>query len=321
MALVELLDPKSTVALYSISKPFHYLFNSHYTTYVLAAVRKQAPHAEQYLPIIAFRSMAIRDPAGRPTANDPLQSRLIPSLRWLQMAVSVHNSASSVLWSLWASGHKTPPGTLPMLYKLALTMAIGNNHNRIGLAHNPRYWTDADLRCAICFMVKLDMRFNDPVEGRGVMGLRGLLLGQRSLAALRDALADDLDTMALLQLQGRYDLDTVGVAAHAQLDLYEDVFGVQAENVGTGCLEGFGRTLATGPMKIVELARRERLLRPDQLLMQESCRRGLRIEDNLLDYVMYGYWLQWSKNWKSYSKPFDEDPGAESRPKVDNGGG
>ena len=50
--------------------------------------------------------------------------------------------------------------------------------------HNESYWTDNDLYNIQLLTIKLDMRFNDPIEGPGDDGLRKLMLGQRGLTPL-----------------------------------------------------------------------------------------------------------------------------------------
>ena len=293
-ALAEFVDPESLVILYSISKPFHYFFNAHETTYILANARHNAPYAEEALPFTAYRSLCIRDPAGRRLNRDPRELRFVPGLKWLRMVYHRHTTGSAILWALRRGGHKTPPGALSVLQKLMFTMDQPNNAQRIALVHTARYWRDADLQTATALLVKLDLFFTDPWGGRGEMALRDTLLGQRSLELLRDVLcaSEQPDLWDVVRLRVRLDNELgVGGAGGSALD---SVLGVPAEDVGVGCLDGWGRLppWIKGPMRIMRLAQRQRLLRVDELVMREAFRRELRMEDYWLDCAMYGYWVR-----------------------------
>lgn len=66
LTFVSNLTPTSLVNLYAISKPFHYLFNKHYTTFVLANVRTYCGHeTERIFPYSAYRSLCKLDPIRR----------------------------------------------------------------------------------------------------------------------------------------------------------------------------------------------------------------------------------------------------------------
>jgi len=47
--------------------------------------------------------------------------------------------------------------------------------------HNTRVWRNKDLYNILLFIVKLDMRFNDPVDGPGTDMMTKLFLGQRGM--------------------------------------------------------------------------------------------------------------------------------------------
>src|ERR1700761_1311588 len=63
-----------------------------------------------------------------------------------------------------------------------------------------------------------------------------------------------------------------------------DIFGVKAAKVGRGKLEYWGLKTAK------ELNRPlSTLLRPDQLVVREAYRRGLRFDKHYLRFLLYGY--------------------------------
>lgn len=59
------LHPTTLLNLYSISAPFHYLMDSHFTTFIMACTRTWAPDADKYYPWWCFRQLCIEDPALR----------------------------------------------------------------------------------------------------------------------------------------------------------------------------------------------------------------------------------------------------------------
>lgn len=121
-------------------------------------------------------------------------------------------------------------------------------------------------------MLKLDMRFNDPIDGPGSDALRKLFLGQKGLTPLKKLLAREqyLDYLEVKRLQIRYYCEVR--AQHRHLPL----FGVQPAEIGVGHLEGWGRG-------------RAHLLRPDELVVREAVRRALGLKEHLMGMMLWGY--------------------------------
>lgn len=59
------LSPQTLLNLYSISAPFHYVFDSHFTSFIMACTRTWAPKADKIYPWWCFRQLCIQDPAMR----------------------------------------------------------------------------------------------------------------------------------------------------------------------------------------------------------------------------------------------------------------
>lgn len=59
------LPPQTLLNLYSISAPFHYLMDSHFTSFILSSMRVWAPDAAVIFPWWCFRQFCIEDPALR----------------------------------------------------------------------------------------------------------------------------------------------------------------------------------------------------------------------------------------------------------------
>ena len=141
-------------------------------------------------------------------------------------------------------------------------------------------FTDLDLYFAMCFFVKLDMRLNDPVGPEKRDGMRKLLLSQESFTTVlkvlrRDMWAKQFDVMREW-IRYKYTPlpDERGM----------DIFAVPANEVGKLKLEYWGRTPDRSLKRPPQL-----LLRPDQLVMREAIKRGLRFHKHFLRCLTYGY--------------------------------
>jgi hypothetical protein len=120
--------------------------------------------------------------------------------------------------------------------------------------------------------MKLDMRFNDPIDGPGSDELRKLMLGQRTLTPLRNLLkrTQYLDYLEILELAVKYSYTAREDHQHLP------ILGIPANEVGIGHLEGWGLGLI-------------HLLRPDELVLYESTRRNLRLEKYVYTMMLWGY--------------------------------
>jgi hypothetical protein len=132
----------------------------------------------------------------------------------------------------------------------------------------------------MCLFVKLDMRFNDPCAQNVYHGLRKIILAHRSLTFL-------LRVLKRQELRTQYDVlqawtrfryvplpDEVGLS----------IFGVKANEVGKGRFEYWGKRTAADLRREVQV-----LLRPEQLVMREAVRRGIRFHRHFLRSLLYGY--------------------------------
>ena len=181
---------------------------------------------------------------------------------------------AEILALLAIEGHRLPKAMEEVLGKMWFTVDIPSNANRIGLLHNKKYWSDRDLFVATMFFIKLDMRFMDPVDGDGHGGpaLRKLLLGQRSLSAVWQALKrTGLKTkLDLLRMWIRYSYEP------AEADKGLPIFGIPPEEIGKLQLEGWGKG-------------KDKLLRIDELVMREGIRRRLNLQRQYMDMMIWGY--------------------------------
>jgi hypothetical protein len=268
------MDPSTLTSLYAISKPFHFIMNSHFTTYIRASAQIHAPDSSYIFPWRCYRRLTIKDPGHR--LNDSSNIRDIPSLLWLQMVTNRHRCIEDILISMREQGHEFVGkwnDTVKSLKKMWFMMDLPRNGVRIATVHNENYWSDQDLFMATFFLVKLDMRLTDPVEGTGEMGLRKLMMGQRSLFSLRNLLQGKLDTLRLLQLYVCYDFQPRPENQHLPC------LGIPPEAIGRGCVESWGLG-------------QQRLLRPDELLLRENIRRTMNLHMRYMEMIRWGYKMQ-----------------------------
>ncbi|GAB7351087.1 hypothetical protein MBLNU459_g1557t3 [Dothideomycetes sp. NU459] len=70
------LSPTTLLNLYSISAPFHYLMDSHFTSFIMACTRTWAPNADRFFPWWCYRQLCIEDPAQRRARTGPRSTSL-----------------------------------------------------------------------------------------------------------------------------------------------------------------------------------------------------------------------------------------------------
>jgi hypothetical protein len=132
----------------------------------------------------------------------------------------------------------------------------------------------------MCLFVKLDMRFNDPCAQNVYHGLRKLVLAQRTLTFL-------LRVLKRQELRSQYDVLRAWTRfRYIPLpdELGMSIFGIGANEVGKGKFEYWGRKTAGQLGREVQV-----LLRPEQLVMREAVRRGMRFHRHFLRSLLYGY--------------------------------
>ena len=167
------------------------------------------------------------------------------------------------------------------LKRLWFMLDIPDNARRIGYIHNKALVTDLDLYFAACFFTKLDMRLNDPVSGEKRDGMRKLLLAQRSFTTVLRVLKREALTTRFEILKEWIRLKYT--PAEDELDL-PSIFGIPIDQVGKRKLEYWGLRSAEDLERPIQP-----LLRPDQLVVREVFKRGMRFDKHYLRFMLYGY--------------------------------
>ena len=201
-----------------------------------------------------------------------------------------------IMRSLILTGHRLPKRATLAIKKSWFTIDISDNNRRVGLMHNINFWTKKDLFLATMFFLKLDMRLTNPSTGNGELGLRKLLLGQRSLSTLmrvlkREEMRTQLDMLRML-LRFKYEPEHLGGLS---------VLGVPPEEVGKFKYEGWG----VGQRKFIGI---------DALVMKEAVRRKLHLQNHYVDMMIYGCINK--RSWRDIRTPTSK-PAQESESEDD----
>ncbi|KAL8985669.1 MAG: hypothetical protein Q9205_000683 [Flavoplaca limonia] len=274
--MVSHLDVDHLLALYSISRDFHSLANSRFTTLMLSQALAKAPECSRVFPFRCYRNLCLRDPAMRRNeANPDFQIRHVPGFQWLKMILFREEVVNGIVACLEKEGLMLPAATTLTIKKIWFFIDLSTNKHRDALLRNTDYWPEQDLYLAHLFIMKLDMLLTCPMTGDGDLGLRKMLLGQRSLSTL-------LRVLQRREMRNAYEMMKMIIAwnyrrSEQQRQLGQPIFGVPANKVGMLQYEGWGRNPGTLFHQF------------DEVLNWESVRRGLDVPAHYLDMVLYGF--------------------------------
>lgn len=272
------LRVRELISLYAISRDFHNIMNTRFTTVILTQATQKAPDSALIFPFRCYQKLCIVDPAHNPHPNTARaqtgENHTVPSFRWLIMILYRERMVKEIMDMMHEEGVGVPPNCALAIKKLWFLMDIPDNARRIGKIQNPELWSDVDLFFATLFFVKLDMRFTDPITGGGRDGMRRLVLAQPSFTLLWKILK-------LTALQTHFETLRAYVRWRYQPPPHEahnHIFGVAPQDVGALQYEGYGKT-----------GSRVRLQRPDELVLKETVRRQLNMQDKYVDMFLWGY--------------------------------
>lgn len=176
-----------------------------------------------------------------------------------------------IMFSMLKEGHRMPKLMTLILKKIWFTMDIADNRRRVGLMHNYKFWSSKDLLFATMFFLKLDMRLTNPENGNEEVGLKKMLLGQRSMSMLaqvlrRDEMKTSLDMMRMLV---RFSYEPANPKGLSTL-------GVPAEEVGRLQYEGWG-------------LKNTKFIGIDDLVLREAVKRKLNLHTQYVEMMIYGF--------------------------------
>lgn len=266
--------------LYSICKPFHLIVKGNITSVMVEQAGLRAPKGRMLFPWRCYGSLCMKDPNGRlhdvPEEAAKGVIRQVPSLRWLKMLCFRDMVVHEIMTILDEDGVGVPDQCEVAIKKLWFLMDVPDNRRRNALVQNRDIIGDEDLFFMMFFFVKLDKRFTDPITGGGQDGMRRMLLAQPTLATLWRALKRVI-------LLTKYDVVQTFVRwkyemTEQQVQECGGVLGIPPSEVGVMQYEYWGRR-----------GRGQKLEQIDDLLLLESIRRDLSLEDYYPDMFLWGY--------------------------------
>ncbi|KAI4186405.1 MAG: hypothetical protein L6R41_003523 [Letrouitia leprolyta] len=274
--MIKHLEPNDLLSIYSISRDFHDLAKTRFTTMILSVAQTKAPESSQTFPFRCYRSLCIRDPMQRANAaKSEFEVRFVPGFSWLQMVLFREHVVDEIVAYLEREGLMLPQATTLTIKKIWFTMDLATNDLRARLMHNENFWTDQHLYLATLFITKLDMFFTCPITGDADFGLRKMLLGQRSLSTLAAVMKRD-------KMQNEYEMLKMIIQwnhkpTRLQIRLDLPLLGIPIKMVGMLQYEGWGKNPGVLFHQI------------DTLVTLESLRRGLDMPSHILDMFFYGF--------------------------------
>ena len=265
------LDVEDLISLYAISKDFHNLVNSRFNAVITAQWWSKASESGGTFIHRCYKNLCMRDPARRINETRPSEVRFVPSFRWLRMVLFREAVVDDIMRSLTREGHRLPRRVTLVIKKIWFTIDISDNSRRVGLMHNVNFWSNKDLFMATMFFLKLDMRLTSPTTGNGELGLRKMLLGQRSLSTLakvlrREELRTQLDVLCMI----------VRFTYEPQRYRGMSILGVSPDDIGKLQYEGWGD-------------KSTKFIGVEELIMREAIRRKLNLQQHYVDMMIYGY--------------------------------
>ncbi|KZM19091.1 uncharacterized protein EKO05_0010242 [Ascochyta rabiei] len=266
------------IALYAIDKEFHYRLNLYSVSLMHDYARYHAPLASHVFSWILFPELCISDPMLRPMDGRAWLARDVPGFRWVGMVLHRQRVVRGVLSCLAAEGHRVPRAAEGVLAKFWCVMECCTAAVRGAFLRDTSIWSDGEILVFQLLLLKLDMRFSDPVLGNGIGELAHLLLTQKGLGLLYDVLRGrvemdyDVVTDIVVRTYLSEDLDT---DTHTWLDDELDN-GVPEEEWGLLCREGWHMN-------------GERMESAVDMVIMEGMRRGLDVQKYYLEFVTYGF--------------------------------
>lgn len=292
--LIFLLAPHLTIQnlidLYAISRDFHRIIDTRFTTVILGQASSKFSLAASHFPFRCFKYLCRQDPDARIPHPDPIKAaagmiRSIPSFRWLRFLAHRSKVVHEILTVFAEDGVPLPERCRGALLRIWFILDLPDNPRRIGYLHQRHLVTNQDLYYAQVFFVKLDMRLNDPVGASCRMGLRRLLLAQRSLTTVLKVVKREIwrDRVEILQAWVRT-YYSHGIEGEQELP----VFGVPKRQQGLIRFEHWGQ-IAPKLFEAKFNRPPQLLLRPDQLVVREAVRRGVGFRRQYLKMLLHGY--------------------------------
>jgi hypothetical protein len=268
----------SIVGLYAIDKELHYRLNKYSVSLIHEYALYHAPVASKIFAWILYPELCISDPMLRPMDGRAWLARDVPGFRWVGMVLHRQNVVRGILTRLAVEGHRVPERAFEVLCKFWVVMERKTTALREAFLQDVGIWSDGEILIFQLFLVKLDMRFSDPVLGNGIGELSHMLLTQKGLSMLYKVLKGEInfdydkvtDILVRTYLSEDLDLDT-----HPWLD----------DEIDNGVPEEFWGLLSREGWHMDG----QRMESAVDMVITEGIRRGLDVQRHYMDFVLYGF--------------------------------
>ncbi|XP_014558820.1 hypothetical protein COCVIDRAFT_35870 [Bipolaris victoriae FI3] len=270
------LPYSSIIDLYAIDKEFHYRLNKYSVSLIHDYAHHHAPLASHIFSWVLYPQLCISDPMLRPMDERQWLARDVPGFRWVGMILWRQKIVRSILTILSMEGHRVPAACEATLMKFWCLMEMKTTKLRLSFLKDKEIWADADIINFQLLLVKLDMRFSDPILGNGCCQLASLLLGQKSLSTLWKVLSGKLklgyDTLSSMVVR-TYHADDLDAQMHA---MFQNMTDEEEDPLGILAREGWHR----------DGAKMEHAV---DMVIAEGIRRDLHVQKYYMDFILYGF--------------------------------
>ena len=266
------MDFYSLFNLFCIQKDAFIAISTNMYTVLTHQANVLAPESASVFPFKCYSDLCVIDPQSR-TRNtlSGAVPRCVPSFKWLRFIYFREDTVMSIIRNLARAGHRMPVGSTKVLKRLWFLMDLPDTKRRQGMIHNQRFWSTMELETACLFFIKLDMRLNDPMTRRANLMSRAMLMAQRSLSVVDQVLRRKKlrNTAHVMRMFAEW-----RVRPDPQYP-NDSVFGVPPQRLGRLACEGWTQG-------------NQQLMAIDELVIAELVRRGLDLQNYLIDFVIYG---------------------------------
>ncbi|EYE98533.1 uncharacterized protein EURHEDRAFT_545146 [Aspergillus ruber CBS 135680] len=258
--VIDSLEVNDFLNLYAASKRFYSYVKANPEATITRFAFKRFGDTAQTFAHPCYQKLTVYSRGPRPENVPGQVLEMRPSPRWLKMLDSREKVVKDIMGFFDQSGYTLTSRCVGVLNKLWFLMDIPDNRRRTFAVQNKYLWSDNEVFYAVFIFAQIESRFTHNVSGTPRSGFRRLLLGQKSLTLLHDALKGTAlrTNYEVLRefIRWKY------IPTPDEADMF--LFGVPAGEHGLLQYEYYGRT-----------ANREKLQRPDDLLLREMTRRQL----------------------------------------------
>lgn len=292
--IIDELEVDDFLNLYAASKRFHFYVRANpQSTITYTAFRRFTESARIFAhPCYRKFTIYVRSPRPGTRPGETLPGQVMdmrPSTRWLKMLEYRDNVVKEIMQLFGSSGYALSARCESVLKKIWFLMDIPDNRRRIFAIQNRHVWSNLEIFYGIFILAHIESRFTKNVSNTPREGVRRLLMGQKGLTLLRDALKGTaLSThydMLREYIRWKY------VPTPDETNMF--IFGMPAGEHGLLQYEYYGRT-----------GSKVKLQRPDDLLLRESVRRQLDMQN------MYAWFYLQSEIDPSLKRDYQLEPEA-----------